>query len=212
MTKTQKSLNPAFTTLSLIFVTFLAGCATTSPPPSGFMGDYSMLRTDSSGDSSLQWWEKRGFNWQQYQKVMLDPVIIHYHPEARTKRINPEKEKRLSHYFRRAVEKELEGKYSIVTTPGPDVLRVRAAITEILPACPAINYPAMIVVLVPVDMGGAAIEAEFLDSQTNEVLAAMTDKKMGSPVKPRGFTTMGYTRAAFDAWAKELRNALQSNP
>ena len=70
----------------------------------------------------------------------------------------------------------------------------------------------MAAVFVPLDMGGAAIEAEFLDSQTNEILAAMVDKKMGSPGKPRGFTKMGYARAAFEDWAKELKKSLMTNP
>ena len=198
--------------LSFISIIVLSGCATTAPPNSGFMHNYSMLREDTNGDKSLKWWEKEGFNWQQYQKLMLDTVVVHYHPQAGSTRINAETEKKLTNYFMKAVKEELTDEFTIVTTPGPDVLRVRASVSEIIPASPALNYPAMVVAFFPIDMGGAALEAEFLDSETNEILAAMVDRKMGSPLKPRGFTRLGYARAAFDSWAKELRIALETNP
>jgi len=197
-----------------VCVFFVSGCATT-PPGSGFLGDYSKLHEDRYGDRSLQWYEKEGFNWNRYRKVMLDPVVLYYHPDAEFRQIDPEAVKKLADYFREVVAQELADDYPIVTSPGPEVLRVRAAITEIVPANPALNIVTTAVAFVPLDMGGAAIEAEFLDSQTNEVQAAMVDKKMGNPLDPRfyrGFTTMGYANAAFEAWAAELKKALQSNP
>ncbi|RKN81191.1 DUF3313 domain-containing protein [Ulvibacterium marinum] len=213
MKKLQKSMNLMAKALSFIFMIILVSCtATKSPSNSGFLEDYSRLRADQNGDRSMQWWEKKDFNWSQYRKIILDPVILYYHTEAKGKKIDPEKEKKLTDYFRNAVEKKLANEYPIVITPGPDVLRIRTAITEIIPASPAINYPAMAVAFFPIDMGGAVIEVEFLDSETNEVIATMVDKKMGSPFKPRAFSRMGYTRAAFDGWAKELRIALDTNP
>lgn len=196
------------------FVFFLSGCATT-PPSSGFLSDYSKLHEDKYGDHSLKWYEKENFNWNRYRKIMLDPVVVFYHPDAKYRQIDPDAVKKLTDYFRQVVEEELAQEYPIVSTPGEDVLRVRAAITEIVPANPAINIVTTAAVFVPLDMGGAAIEAEFIDSQTNEVLAAMVDKKMGNPLDPRfyrGFTTMGYAKGAFAAWANELKKALKSNP
>jgi hypothetical protein len=197
---------------ALVFV--LSGCATT-PPGSGFLSDYSKLHEDKYGDRSLRWYEKENFNWHQYRKIMLDPIVVYYHPEAKYRQIDPEAVKKLTDYFRKVVEEELGDEYPIVTAPGPDVLRIRAAITEIVPANPAINLVTTTAVFVPLDMGGAAIESEFLDSQTNEVMAAMVDKKMGNPLDPRfyrGFTTMGYAKGAFQAWVGELKKALKSNP
>ena len=196
------------------FVFSLSGCATT-PPGSGFLSDYSKLHEDKYGDRSLKWYEKENFNWSQYRKIMLDPVVIYYHPEAKYRQIDPDAVKKLADYFRQVVEEELGEEYPIVTKPGKGVLRVRAAITEIVPANPAINIVTTAAVFVPLDMGGAAIEAEFMDSQTNEVLAAMVDKKMGNPLDPRfyrGLTTMGYAKGAFSGWANELKKALKSNP
>ena len=197
------------------FVISVAGCAATPPPYSGFLSDYSKLHEDKYGDRSLRWYEKDHFDWRQYRKLMMDPVVVYFHPDAKYRQIDPEAVKKLTDYFRTVVEEELAGEYPIVTTPGPDVLRVKAAITEIVPANPAVNIVTTAAAFVPLDMGGAAIEAEFLDSQTNEVLAAMVDRKLGTPIDPkfyRGFTTMGYAKAAFEAWATELKKALKSNP
>ena len=197
------------------FVAHVAGCATVPPPNSGFLSDYSNLHEDKYGDRSLRWYETDNFDWRQYRKLMIDPVVVYFHPEAKYRQIDPEAVKKLTDYFRTVVAEELASEYPIVATPGPDVLRVRAAITEIVPANPAVNIVTTAAAFVPLDMGGAAIEAEFLDSQSNEVLAAMVDKKMGNPIDPkfyRGFTTMGYAKSAFAAWATELKKALKSNP
>jgi len=190
----------------------ITGCATRPPSRSGFLEDYSLLKEDHAGGKNLQWWEKEGFDWHRYQKVIIDTVVVYDHHEAQKKQINPAKTKELTTYFHNTVERELADDYPVVTEPGPDVLRIRTAITEIVPSNPAINYPAMAVVFFPIDMGGASIEAAFMDSETDEVLAIMVDRKMGSPFKPRGFTKMGHARAAFDHWAKELKLALEIDP
>lgn len=211
---TRKMGNRIIIVLLFVFVMAFAGCATV-PPKSGFLSDYSKLHEDRYGKKSLLWWEKASFEWRKYRKLMLDPVTVHFHPEAKPRQIEPEAVNELTDYFREAVEKELAGEYFIVTTPGPDVLKIRAAITEIIPANPAVNIVTTLAVFVPLDMGGAAIEAEFLDSQTHEVLAMMVDKKMASPVDLRfyrGFTTMGHARGAIEAWAVELKKALKTNP
>lgn len=150
------------------------------------------------------------YPWRFGQKSIELPffkkLLVKIFQETKDKDINPEKVEELIDYFRLTVENKLVDKYPIVTIPGPDVLRVKIAITDIIPTNPAINYPAMAVVFFPMDISGAAIEMEFLYLETNEVVDAMVNKKMGSPFKPRAFSKLGYTRAAFDSWAKELKS------
>ncbi|MBW2048104.1 MAG: DUF3313 family protein [Deltaproteobacteria bacterium] len=56
------------------------------------------------------------------------------------------------------------------------------------------------------------MEAEFVDSVTNEPLGAVVDEKVGPPVHPadyvQGFTKWGHAKMALDAWAELLREAL----
>ncbi len=196
-----------------IVAALLAACATPPPSRSGFLGDYSALKPDKYGRSGLLWTEKAGFDWKQYRKVMLDPVVIYYHPQAGSKAIQPDELGKLATYFRETVVAELQGSHAVVTSPGADVLRIRAAIIDVVPANPALNVVSTAVAFLPLDLGGAAIEAEFLDSVTGERLAAMTERKKGSVMNLKGgFTEMGHARAAMREWAVELKQALQTNP
>ncbi len=197
----------------LITLMAIASCASSPPPRSGFLADYSNLKPDRYGNPHLLWWEKPDFDWKRYRRLMLDPIVVVYHPEAKNKEIRPDDLKRLTDEFRDAVLSELQGNFPVVDTPGPDVLRVRAAITEIIPANPALNVLTTAVAFVPLDMGGAAIEAEFIDSSTNEVMATMVERKLGTPLDLKsGFTSLGHARASFKLWAAELKQALEIGP
>jgi hypothetical protein len=92
-------------------------------------------------------------------------------------------------------------------------LRVRCAITDVIPVRPALNAITSVAGFVAVDVGGASIEVEFLDSMNGERLAAGVDQKLGSAFGgPASFVRLGQARAAFDDWARDLRAALETNP
>lgn len=197
----------------IVVAAAIAACSTTPPVESGFLSDYSQLKPDKYGNAGLRWTEVPGFDWKQYREVQLDPVLIYYHPSAKNRQIQPDDLKMLADYFREAVIAELQGTYTVTTTPGPDVLRIRAAITDVVPASPGVNAVTTLVAFVPLDLGGAAIEVEFLDSVSGKQLAAMVERKKGSPVNlAGGFTELGYAKAAFREWATDLKRALSSNP
>jgi len=188
---------------------FVVGCAT-APPGSGFLKDYSVLQPDPE-DESLLWWEKEGVDWKRYKKFMIDPVVVYFHPKAKNRQIEPDVLKELTDYFRNEVIEEIQDAYPVVDKPGPDVCRIRAAITDLVPANPFVNIVTTAGVGLPVDMGGASMEAMFLDSMTNELLGAVVDSKKGTPVDInilKGFTTWGYAKGAFRDWAELLRESL----
>ena len=82
-----------------------------------------------------------------------------------------------------------------------------------MPVRPAVNALTSAVAFVAVDIGGAAIEVEFLDSLTGERLAAGVDQKIGKRVDGlTALTRLGHAQRAFDEWARELRAALETNP
>jgi len=190
----------------MVVLMFVAGCAT-APPGSGFLKDYSQLQTDPD-DESLKWWEKKDVDWKRYKKLMIDPVVIYYNPEAKNRQIEPDVLKELTDYFRKAVIEEVQDAYPVVEKPGPDVLRIRAAITDLIPANPFVNIITTAGAGIPMDMGGACMEAMFLDSMTHELLGAVVDSKKGTPVDIRGFTTWGHAKGAFKDWANLLKESL----
>jgi hypothetical protein len=191
----------------------LTGCATMGPPPpSGFLSSYDGLRADPA-DDSLLWWERDGFDWSAYRGVILEPIAVYYHPESSDREIRPDELKQLTDSFREAVIAHLGDDYRVTDEPAADVLRIRCAITDVIPVRPALNAFTSLVAVVAVDVGGAAIEVEFLDSVTGERLAAGVDKKLGKQID--GMASMqrlGQARRAFDDWARELRVALETNP
>jgi hypothetical protein len=208
MTRASRFVSPA--TAVMIF---LVGCASSpTPPVSGFLGNYDGFEADPA-DGSLLWWERPTFDWSSYRALMLDPLSIYYHPQARGREILPEELTKLTDAFREAVVEELGADYRVVEQSGPDVLRVHAAITDVIPTKAALNVVTSVVAFVPVNMGGAAIEVEFLDSETGERLAAGVDQKLGTPFDGvAGFTRLGHAKDAFREWAHELRVALDTNP
>ena len=192
------------------FMVMVSGCAK-APQRSGFLQDYTTLHQDPE-DKSLSWYEISDVDWKKYSKLMIDPVVVYLHTEAMNRQIDPKALSELTEYFRNTVIEEVQDAYPVVDKPGPDVLRIRAAITDLIPANPLINTTMVLVVGLPVDMGGAAMEAEFLDSVTLKPLGAVVDKKMGIPLNPEdyvlGFTQWGHAKTACDAWAKLLRESL----
>lgn len=224
---------------------FLGGCGTrvlSEYKYAGFLSDYSRLEP-APDKSGAEVFVKPGFNLKNYDKVLMDRVIIWYKDDAEYKGIDPTELKALTDYFHEAVVKQLGTDYPVVNEPGPGVLRIRAAITELVPTK---RLASVVVLVVPYAtvadlasgvftkggagsspyIGDAAIEAEFLDSVTNEQLGAYVERRIGKKYNidmsdgagsavakgfssyGKAYTTWGYAKDAFDYWAKKLRKRL----
>ena len=154
-----------------------AGCAPKGGF-SGFLGDYSKLERDAILDNSLAYTNPTK-DLKQYTKFIIEPVVVHFAPDADGIAIDPADLKMLADYWRDEAVKALSRNYTVVTEPGPGVLRVRAAITGIkknvpLASARSITKPQEI------GLGGASMEAEALDAQTGERVAAVVDSRSGA--------------------------------
>jgi hypothetical protein len=101
----------------LLLCVFATGCASKSSKAyqhSGFLSDYSRL-------------------------ILLERIRVYFKADSEHKEIDPEKLKMLTDYFHEAIVRELGDAYPVVTEPGPGVLRTRIAITELVPAKPAVS-------------------------------------------------------------------------
>jgi hypothetical protein len=202
---------------------FSMGCASKRLTQSGFLQDYSGFAPDPDGSGALLY-KKPGMDLSKYTKVMIDPVVIWYSPEAEYQGIYPEEIKELADYFREEGITALKDAYPVVDEPGPGVLRIRTAMTDVVPtrsvvvttspgelrhqrpfptADPESGRTHLII------LGQAAIEAEFLDSETNERQAAYIDRSVRGtqPDGQRG-NSWGAVKDAFRQWAKKLRQRL----
>ncbi len=159
------------------------------------------------------WWEQKGFDWRQYDKIMIDPVVIYFHDDAQGKGIHPDSLSKLTSQCRQEAIKQLSNDFEVVEAPGAGVLRVRAALTNVIPANAKLNVASTLLAFVPLDMGGASMEVEFIDAQSQVRQAAGMDTKLGIPTQVRaGFTSLGHARQACKEWSKELVTALKTNP
>lgn len=116
----------------------LAGCAAKKAERTGFLAPYPKFSPGPEGGADLRYL-KPGVDFGKYDKVMLDHVIFYPTKDSALKGIEADKLKDLADDFHKAMGKALEGAYPLVQEPGPDVVRLRVAITDIELAKPALN-------------------------------------------------------------------------
>ena len=192
---------------------------------SGFLGDYSGLYPDpKNGDLLIYERDKEAL--KPYRKFMIDPVTVYLLPEAEDRGIDPDDLDRLARYFADAITDQLmdSDRYEIVTEPGPGVLEVRIAITNVEPtggkknaalkagatAASVAVAPGASLAVPRLSVGKVEIEGELLDSVSGERIAAFVTSKSGR----RWFSGLnaykkwGDINAAFRSWAKNFRKRL----
>jgi len=188
---------------------------------SGFLTDYPQLEKGPSGGVDLVYF-KEGVDFKSYDKIMMDQVVFYFSKDSKHKGMNADTINKLSDAFHKAMVKALKDEYPFVSEPGPGVLRARFAITDVKSAIPVL---ASITSVMPyglalsivkkgvtgthMNIGGASMEAEFLDAQTKDRLAVVIDERSGAKYKvQKGMTKWGYTEDVFNTWAKRLRKFL----
>ncbi|MBI5521395.1 MAG: DUF3313 domain-containing protein [Desulfarculus sp.] len=190
----------------------LAGCAAPQVRPSGFLAHHPELKA-VPGLESISYWEKPGVKWERYRRLLLEPVRVRLDERQSTREMSAEETARLAEALRQAVIKATTDRFPQASAPGPDVLVVRAALTHLKPVNPALNIATTAVVFMPVDVGQAAVEAQFLDAQSGEVLAEAAASRSGSPVELTTlWTRWSQVEACFAVWADMLRQAMEEPP
>ena len=185
-----------------------AGCGTPPKvPPSGFLSNYKALSPDPDVDG-LYWWEHKGVNWQNYHALLIDEVQVRIAPQAR-ERLEAGEAKQMAAKLRSMVIKALAGNYPLAKRPAPGVLRLRAALVHLKPVRPAVNVVSSAVLMVPLDVGEAAVEAQFTDSISNRVQGELVISNQGSIAQlTKVWTRWDQVEEAFAQWALLLRRAM----
>lgn len=186
----------------------LAGCAAQTTTQTGFLGDYSRMQADPNHPDNRVWVRRgalapcRGF--------LIDAVV--YRPAENAPALDAETQSELTQAYREKLLSAFSERYRPATGPGPGIVRVRAAVTNVAKAQPILNALTMVAIFVPVTAGGAASEAEIVDSVSGERLAAYEGFNNGGRSflgGPIGFLSQyGQARRAFGTQAEELRDLL----
>jgi hypothetical protein len=204
----------------LMGMMFLASCATTAPPKTGFLGEYykNLTPAPEGGIAKLRWL-KPGVDFAKYKKVMVDYVVFSLAEDSQYKAISGDEMKELGDAASLALVKAIKEKDSVVAEPGPDVWRLRMAIVGLKQSNPVISG---ITTVIPVGVGISIIkkgatgawsgsgatqaEAMFLDSLTNEVIAVgYLEYKAGFTER---FTKWGSVEDAFKYWGEKGAEAV----
>jgi hypothetical protein len=213
-------MRTAFATLFMISV---AACAVTEQDKSAtvdkttassFLKDDGQLRPGKKDQALLVYFNPNA-DWRKYDKVMIDPVTVGLGPEHE---VSEQDQVMLSSYYHNKMEEDLATRFTIVKQPGPDVMRVRAALTDATTATPVLRTIGVVIPQARIlsagknlatgtyaFVGSAQSEGEVLDSMTGERLAAAVDRRSGGiSVKNAGVWEWGDAEHAMDYWAQRM--------
>jgi hypothetical protein len=176
----------------------LGGCAKKAQT-TGFLSTYKNLEPIS--DNTLRY---IGPNVNQYSKFIIDPITVKCYDKETAAKIKPEDQKHLEEYLYTEIIKDKPAdRYEIVSTPGPDVARMRIAITNLEKSTPALNILPW-TKLTGVGLGQTSAEMELVDSQTGKQLAAAIASDTGSRFSLSGLSKWGDVEAVMKDWAKKI--------
>jgi hypothetical protein len=201
----------------------VAACATTrqsrgTGEASGFLGDYSNLRKGEKDEPQLIF-IRPDVDWSRYEAIHIESVTLWRDKE--TDDVPEEEQKILTDFLFNALHEQLSEDYEMVDEPGPNVLQLRAAITEakgskavmntITSVIPQLRLLTTIVGMsagTSVLVGKAGIEAEITDSMSGVRLAAALDQRQGTKAVRGGVKTWSDVKLASEFWAERLRKRL----
>lgn len=225
--------------LALTAAVLAAGCASTGSNPlgsgtgvtasdpnrltqSGFLSNYARLKPVDWAEG-IQCWRQPGLDAKRYDKVLIGRMSVSLKPDQQTT-IDPTDLKTLTDYFHDSMVKALKPQMKVVEKPGPGVLGLRIALTNLVPTDVTRSVTGTIVPYGFVAEAGAGaatgrpagstpylgetgMEMQFVDSATGTVLAECRDTQIGR--KYAAELDAGATGAA-QTWASGYVNSFQS--
>jgi hypothetical protein len=213
----------ASATLALAFVSFAcAGCTATkqarSAEPSGFLT--GKLYEGKEGQALLVYFAPDA-QWSKYTKIQMDPITVWANDQLAS--VPKDELQVLVDYADSSIREALKSDYGFVDRPGPEVMRLRVAITQakgspvvldtlstVVPQLRALATVKQIATGTAAFVGEAGVEAELLDSMTNRRLAAAVDRRVGQKKLIEGglFNKWDDVQQGFDYWAERLKTRL----
>jgi hypothetical protein len=160
--------------------------------PSGFLGDYTELRSGGEGRARLGYLDS-AVDFSGYTHVIIDPVVVWKSDEARFAGVAQTQRELLARELRAEMRQAFAPEFQIAEAkPTPNTLRVRCALTAAIAASGSSD---------PGPLDYLEIEFELLDAVTQKRLAAAVDSK-GRIGSTRAGPQPVEARAAFRDWAE----------
>lgn len=206
----------------------LVGCANTRPIPYTGVESSPRLEPNPHNQSGrIPYLYSAETNWQNYSNVIVEPVVIYDGSDHQFKK-TPEDEKRLlSQYLYDQVCEQLRPHYRVVTTPGPDTLRVKLTLTGADPTLivlgtytridilgmigPAYNVVQSVRGKEGAFTGSVSFATEIFDSSTDRLLRAYVEKQYPNAMNIKAsLAKWGAAKTGLKKGAKDLADQLQA--
>lgn len=179
----------------------LGGCS--SQPKlehSGFLSDYSKLESVSSSRMRYE-----ASSASAYRSFIVEPAksMVGTNHLSQT-----DQREALQYLTDRVLASIRDAGYGVANSEGPGVARVRVALTDVADSSwwqkihPVSRAAGA-------GTGGAAMEAEVLDSVTGEQIAAVIQTDPGNQVNLSSFSTLADVKSAIDKWAERFAERLR---
>jgi len=160
----------------------------------GFLTDYARLQPMPGGGGMLCW-RNPDANWKQYDKVLFERIQVYLKPGA-SQPVDPTDLKMLIDYFHSDLVKAIAPMASVVTAAGPGVLRVRFALTDLVPTNAALSLagtaaPYGFVAEIGAGaatgkpagstpyLGQTGMEVQFRDGSSGQLIGECADREIG---------------------------------
>ena len=191
------------------------------PPFSGFLRDYGELEPiKEAGRKNLLYYRKPGISLRDYHSIVIEPIEVWFDPGAGVVGIQPDALKEITDYFIGALERGTLHDVAVVNDAGPGVLRLRVALTELVPVKKRrgfMAYSGLTGFIVSSAKRGAmgahvaqvSVEGELLDSATGERLCAMVERRLGKKkFKKDEKVTTDHVRKVIDFWVDRFHERI----
>jgi hypothetical protein len=203
----------------------------------GFLTDYSKISKTKDAEGSYEYVDAT-VDFSKYNKLLVDRIKIFFKDDSEYKGIDPDELKVLTDYFYEAINKAVGDAYPMVKEPGPDVLHLRVAVTDLVPNKPEASVATLVIPFAwladagsgvakgetgsTVFTGEATVEFEALDSVSSQQLFAHIETETGKKYDwaegvskgvtgyMNAYSKWNYTKAAMDDWAHTLRVRLDA--
>ncbi len=208
MKTTQVMTNVVLAAVIGIFV--FSGCGGVEQSRTGFLSDYSRLEEVSN--ESYRYVDEQAVD--KYSAFIVDEVKVHFFTGASAVKAKSEGKittqdlKDLTNYFHSAIVKAIsDSGRKVVYQAGPGVARIRVALTDIKETSALNVLPQAS--LLGAGIGGAAMEAEVIDSVTGKQIGAVVEARKGSRVPFSNLGDWGTAKGVMDHWANRLKERLE---
>jgi hypothetical protein len=191
----------------------LVSCST-SRSPSGFLANFDQLNAGYGTEDAVASFVAPDANIRAYHSLMIDPVTTVIANPA----VSPQASEQIASYVLDALHNEFRQHIAIATAPGPGVMRLRAALTDVISGYPVEGKPVTTRHGHPQatfsgNIGDDALAAfiskvsfeyEVVDSVSGKRLVALVDHRLGNKREATAETSWAAIRSGANVGAKKI--------